>query len=65
MATTTFDVSRTLVQWSEKVEDVLRATLPDARPQELKRACRVFEAESRRLQAEGAFRSFVAILSHV
>lgn len=62
MATITFDVYGTLVRWSETVEDAFRTALPRANPSELKRACRVFEAESRRLQAEGAFCPFADIL---
>ena len=63
-AAITFDVYGTLAQWDETAADALREVLTrhgrgDA---DLELASSVFEAQSRLLQAQGAFRSYRRIL---
>ncbi|WP_187278831.1 HAD family hydrolase [Methylobacterium sp. WL12] len=60
----TFDVYGTLTQWDETVRDALGSILV-ARGRsgaDVERVANAFEAESRRLQTVGAFRSYRSIL---
>ena len=60
----TFDVYGTLTRWDETVADAFVQVLAShgRADAEVGLACEVFEAASRRLQAEGAFRSYRGIL---
>lgn len=60
----TFDVYGTLAQWDETVRDALSTVFADRgrADSDLELACGAFEAESRRLQAAGAFRPYQDIL---
>lgn len=60
----TFDVYGTLVQWDQAVEEGLRAILDGygSSGTDVQLAANAFEAESRRLQTVGAFRSYREIL---
>ncbi len=61
--TITFDVYGTLVRWDETVQDAIRHVLAGRRADaDVALAADVFEAESRRLQTVGAFRSYRGIL---
>ncbi len=63
-AAISFDVYGTLTRWDETVSDALRHLLTSRGRADFRvdPFVRIFEAESRRLQAEGAFRSYRSIL---